>query len=188
MKRSEGYFGLHFDFHAGADCTEVGKTVTEEMIREIIETLRPDYIQCDCKGHAGYSSYQTKAGNPVPGFIKDQLKIWRKVTKEHDIPLTMHYSGVWDARAIELHPEWAVINEDGSQNKNMTSTFKGYADGLLIPQLTELANEYGIDAVWVDGECWATVPDFSSNIAIIFSSKSGTVAQHSPSTQTASIP
>ena len=39
-KRSEGFFGLHFDFHAGADCTEIGKTVTEEMIKEIIETLR----------------------------------------------------------------------------------------------------------------------------------------------------
>jgi hypothetical protein len=71
-KRSEGFFGLHFDFHAGADCTEIGKTVTEEMIREIIETLRPDFIQCDCKGHAGYSSYQTKVGTPAPGFVKDQ--------------------------------------------------------------------------------------------------------------------
>ena len=173
MKRSEGFFGLHFDFHAGADCVEVGKTITEEMVREIIETLRPDYIQCDCKGHAGYSSYQTKIGNPAPGFIKDQLKIWRKVTKEYDIPLAMHYSGVWDTRALELHPEWAAVSEDGSRNKNMTSTFKGYADGLLIPQLVELANDYGVDAVWVDGECWATVPDFDEKVIAMFEKESG---------------
>ncbi|MCL2517373.1 MAG: hypothetical protein FWF15_02305 [Oscillospiraceae bacterium] len=172
-KRSEGFFGLHFDFHAGADCTEVGKTVTEEMIREIIETLNPDFIQCDCKGHAGYSSYPTKVGNPVPGFIGDPLKTWRKVTKEYGIPLVMHYSGVWDTKALEIHPEWAVINEDGSPNKNMTSTFKGYADGLLIPQLTELANDYGIDAVWVDGECWATAPDFDGEIIAMFEKESG---------------
>jgi len=172
-KRSEGFFGLHFDFHAGKDCTEVGKNVTEEMIREIVETLNPDYIQCDCKGHPGYSSFQTKTGSPAPGFVKDQLKIWRKVTKEFGIPLVMHYSGVWDSRAVELHPEWAVINEDGSQNTGMTSTFKGYADGLLIPQLTELANDYGVDAVWVDGECWATVPDFDEKIISLFEKESG---------------
>jgi hypothetical protein len=172
-KRSEGFFGLHFDFHAGADCMEVGKTVTEEMIREIIETLRPDYIQCDCKGHAGYSSYQTKIGSPAPGFVKDQLKIWRSVTKEYGIPLTMHYSGVWDTRALELRPEWGAVNEDGSLNKNMASTFKGYADGLLIPQLIELANDYGVDAVWVDGECWATVPDFDEQVIAVFEKESG---------------
>ena len=167
-KRSEGFFGLHFDFHAGSDCIEVGKTVNDEMIREIIETLKPDYIQCDCKGHAGYSSYQTKVGNPSPGFINDQLKTWRKVTKEYGIQLVMHYSGVWDNRALELHPEWAAVREDGSLDKEKTSTFKEYADKLLIPQLAELANEYGVDAVWVDGECWATVPDFDSKVISVF--------------------
>ena len=172
-KRSTGFFGLHFDFHANADCREIGKTVTERMIREIIETLSPDFIQCDCKGHPGYSSYQTKAGNPAPGFVRDQLRIWRKITKEYGIPLIMHYSGVWDTHAIELRPEWAVINEDGSCNKDKTSTFKGYADGLLIPQLTELANDYGVDAVWVDGECWATVPDYDEKIIALFEKESG---------------
>jgi len=172
-KRSEGFFGLHFDFHANPNCTEIGKNVTDDMVREIIETLRPDYIQCDCKGHAGYSSYLTKAGNQAPRFVKNQLKIWRKVTKEFDLPLVMHYSGVWDTRAIELHPEWAVTNEDGTKNQNMTSTFKGYVDELLIPQLIELANDYGVDAVWVDGECWATLPDFDEKIIALFEKESG---------------
>ena len=172
-KRSEGFFGLHFDFHAGADCVEVGKTVTEEMVREIIETLQPDYIQCDCKGHRGYTSYPTKAGNPAPGFAKDLLAIWRKVTREFDIPLVVHYSGVWDTRALELHPEWAATNEDGARSKDMTSTFKGYADGLFIPQLVELVNDYGVDAVWVDGDCWATVPDFDEKIIASFEAQHG---------------
>jgi len=44
-KQSEGFFGLHFDFHAGSDCMEVGKNVTDEMVRKIIETLKPDYIR-----------------------------------------------------------------------------------------------------------------------------------------------
>ena len=172
-KRSEGFFGLHFDFHAGADCNEIGKNMSDDMVREIIEILKPDYIQCDCKGHAGYSSYPTKAGNPAPGFVKNHLEIWRRITKEYDIPLVMHYSGIWDARAVELHPEWAAINEDGSQNKSMTSQFKGYVDGLIIPQFVELAEDYGVDAVWVDGECWAVVPDFDGKIIDLFEKESG---------------
>jgi hypothetical protein len=29
---------------------------------------------------------------------------------------------------------------------------------LLIPQLRELAGDYGVDGAWIDGECWASVP------------------------------
>lgn len=32
---------------------------------------------------------------------------------------------------------------------------------MLIPQLRELAGDYGLDGAWVDGECWAAVPDYS---------------------------
>jgi len=172
-KRSEGYFGLHFDFHAGADSKDIGKTLTEGMIREVIEMLRPDYIQCDCKGHPGYSSYPTNVGNPAPGQLTDILEIWRKVTKEYDVPLVVHYSGGWDARAVELHPEWATINEDGSRHKDIASPFKGYVDGLLIPQLVEVANEYGVDGAWIDGEAWAAMPDFDEEVIAAFEKKTG---------------
>ena len=132
-KRSEGFFGLHFDFHASTDCTQIGKTVTEEMIRDVIETLHPDFIQCDCKGHPGYSSYPTKVGNPAPGIFSDQLKVWRKVTKEYGIPLVMHYSGVWDEQALVHHPEWAVTNEDGSKSTKMTSTLPSMPSRMAAP-------------------------------------------------------
>ena len=172
-KRAGAYFGLHFDFHAGTDCINIGQTVTHEMIEEIILKIKPDYIQCDCKGHEGYSSYPTKKGNQAPGFVKDMLKIWREVTRSHGIPLIMHYSGVLDERAIELNNNWAVINEDGTINKKVTSVFKEYAEKLLIPQLIELATEYKVDGVWVDGECWATVMDFSPEIVNDFKNKNG---------------
>ena len=45
-------------------------------------------------------------------------------------------------------------------NANATSFFGPYADQLLIPQLRELAGDYGVDGAWVDGECWASVPDY----------------------------
>lgn len=161
LKRAESFLGVHFDFHAGPDCTEIGKNTTREMIQDVIDKIRPDYLQIDCKGHRGLSSYPTKVGNPAPGFVGgDPLKLWRQVTAESGVSLYMHYSGVWDSEAILQHPDWAAVNADGKTNPNATSFFGPYENLLLVPQLRELAGVYGVDGAWVDGECWASVPDY----------------------------
>lgn len=173
LKRSESFLGVHFDFHAGHDCTEVGRDVTREMIASIIEQVKPDYIQSDCKGHPGLSSYPTKVGHPAPGFVRDQLKIWREVTAKHGVALYLHYSGVWDNEAVKHHPEWARINEKGEKDNRLTSVYGPYVDQLLIPQLKELNDVYGVDGVWIDGECWATERDYHEEVLRAFQAKTG---------------
>ncbi|MDR3197085.1 MAG: hypothetical protein LBU34_04365 [Planctomycetaceae bacterium] len=173
LRRNQSFLGIHFDFHAGTDCTEIGKNTTPEMIHTIINMVHPDYIQTDCKGHRGFSSYPTKMGNQAPGFVGDPLRIWREITAQHGVALYMHYSGVWDTRALELHPEWAVTLADNSHDKEKTSVFGPYVDKLLVPQLKELAGEYGVDGVWVDGECWATVPDYGERAMRLFKETTG---------------
>ena len=173
LRRDQSFLGIHFDFHAGSDCHEVGKNTTQEMVQTIIDRVQPDYIQTDCKGHAGYTSYPTEAGNRAPGFVGDPLRIWRDVTARNGVALYMHYSGVWDTRAIELHPEWAAIHADGTRDKEKTSVFGTYVDQLLVPQLKELAGEYDVDGVWVDGECWATIPDYGERALSLFRESTG---------------
>jgi hypothetical protein len=173
LRRDQSFLGIHFDFHAGSDCLEVGKNTTPEMVNTIIDLVHPDYLQIDCKGHPGYTSYPTKAGNQVPGYVGDPLRIWRNETAKRGVGLYMHYSGVLDARAIELHPEWAVTNSDGERDKEKTSVFGEYVDKLLIPQLKELAGEYGVDGVWTDGECWATAPDYGERAVRLFREATG---------------
>ncbi len=161
LKRAESFLGIHFDFHAGPDCNAIGKNTSREMIENVIKQVHPDYIQIDCKGHPGLSSYPTRVGNQAPGFVGDPLRLWRQVTAEHGVALYMHYSGVWDSEAVRRHPEWAIVNVDGKVSDRITSRFGPYADKLLIPQLRELAGDYGVDGVWVDGDCWASAPDYS---------------------------
>jgi len=155
------FAGLHLDFHAGLTDSGIGKTFTYQMIDSMLSIIKPDFIQVDCKGHPGISSYPTKVGNPAPAFVKDILKIWRDVTHKYNIPLFVHYSGLWDNEAVKHHPNWARYNADGKQDKNATSVFSGYADSLLIPQIKELATEYKLDGIWVDGDCWVLAPDYS---------------------------
>ncbi|MDR3253326.1 MAG: hypothetical protein LBT35_07180 [Tannerella sp.] len=173
LRRDQSFIGIHFDFHAGDDCNEIGKNTTPEMVQSIIDMVHPDYLQIDCKGHAGYTSYPTKVGNQAPGFVGDPLRVWRDVTARNGVALYMHYSGVWDTRALQLHPEWAATRADGSADKEKTSVFGPYVDKLLIPQLKELAGEYGVDGVWVDGECWATMPDYGERAVSLFRETTG---------------
>jgi hypothetical protein len=173
IRRSESFLGIHFDFHAGADCTEIGKNVDRAMVEYILDTVKPDYVQTDCKGHPGFTSYPTKVGNPAPGFVRDPLKIWREVTAERGVSLYMHYSGVWDTEALVHRPEWARINEKGERDKDLTSVYGRYADELLIPQLKELSDVYGVDGVWIDGECWAVARDYNKNTIKAFQKETG---------------
>ena len=173
LRCSQRFIGVHFDFHAGADCKEVGKNTTPEMIHAIIDMVRPDYLQTDCKGHAGYSSYPTQAGNPAPGIIGDPLRIWREVTAQRGVALYMHYSGVYDSYAIKQHPEWAVTNADGARDRFSTSVFGPYADQLFIPQMKELAGKYGVDGIWIDGECRWTALDYGDRAVRLFKETTG---------------
>jgi len=181
-RREESFFGLHFDFHAkpkeDGDIIPVGSTTDERMIQHIIDVTNPDYIQIDCKGHPGWSSYPTKAGNPYPEIEKDTLRIWRDVTRKNGVALYMHYSGVVDVYQCEAHPEWKRVGMDNDCTPEwipdgITSTFSPYVDEILIPQLLELAGEYQVDGVWIDGECWGTQIDYSDRAMALFIEKTG---------------
>jgi len=173
LRRSESFLGIHFDFHAQGSDQNVGANVTRRMVEDIIDQVKPDYIQCDNKGHPGFSSYPTEVGHSPKGMIGDPLRIWRDVTARRGVALFMHHSGVWDTEAIRQHPSWARINADGKRDKNGTSVFSAYVDKLLIPQLKELSDKYDVDGVWVDGECWAAGLDYAPYILKAFQTATG---------------
>ncbi|MDW7656505.1 MAG: alpha-L-fucosidase, partial [Bacillota bacterium] len=166
------FFGLHFDLHATENDIELGKDLTVEHLVRHLSRIQPDFVQCDCKGHPGYTSYPTKAGVPSPGIVKDAVKIWRQATQQLGIPLGMHYSGVWDTAALKLHPEWGRVHPDRNnsagwpkpatdeqgRDKNMTCPQSAYTDTYMIPQLLEIIDTYDVDGFWVDGENWASAP------------------------------
>jgi hypothetical protein len=173
LARKDCYFGVHFDLHPQKDDTALGRDVTEEMIEEFLQAVNPDFVQYDCKGHAGYMGYPSKLGIPSPGIVKDSLEIWRRVTARRGVGLYIHFSGVWDSLAIEQHPEWACVRADGTRDTNATSTFGPYVDRLMIPELEEAAERYDLDGAWIDGECWAVKPDYSQAAAAAFEAATG---------------
>jgi hypothetical protein len=172
LKRADCFFGVHFDLHASEDITDAGKSLTQEMIDTFLIRVRPDFIQIDCKGHPGISSYPTKVGYHVKGFEKDPLKLFREVTAKNNVALFMHFSGVWDNKVVKEHPDWAVIKSNGEHSTEKTSFFSPYLDTYMIPQLKELS-DYGVDGAWIDGDCWAAEPDYGAASLKRFAKETG---------------
>jgi hypothetical protein len=101
------------------------------------------------------------------------LKIWRDVTAKYGVALYMHFCGAWDEESVKRHPSWARVDENGKRDKKYTSVFGPYVDKLLIPQLKELNDVYGVDGVWVDADCWTTYNDYNKNVLKLFKEKTG---------------
>ena len=80
-KRSDSFFGLHFDMHANEYSTNIGSEFNSELVEQICAEVKPDYIQVDTKGHPGYSSYPTKYGCVCFTFsaVNDILKSKKKM-------------------------------------------------------------------------------------------------------------
>lgn len=195
LKRADSFLGIHFDFHARGVDHDIGRHTTRAMVENIIDQVQPDYIQIDCKGHFGFSSYPTKVGNPAPSFSvesekgatgglvapspfkstsgRNPLDIWRQVTAERGVALYMHYSGVADQEAIRLFPDWSALDVKGAPYLRSTSLFGPYVDRLMLPQLRELADRYQVDGAWIDGDCWAVMPDYSLPAAKAFREATG---------------
>ena len=167
------FFGIHYDLHATADDTDFGAALSGEHLRQRLAQVQPDWIQCDCKGHKGYCSYPTTVGSPAPGLVGDPLETHRRITREMGIRLGVHYSGVWDARAIELHPDWARIDQAGNPDPRITCRHSDYLEAMMIPQLVEIIDRYDVDGFWVDGDNWASKPCWCDRCRNAFRDRTG---------------
>ncbi len=173
LARKDCFFGLHFDLHPSKSDTDLGRDVTPAMVENLLARVQPDFVQYDCKGHAGYLGFKSRTGTSSPGIVKDSLEIWRRVTEQHGVGLYIHFSGVWDAVAVAEHPEWARVKPDGKPDDRLTSTFGPYVDKLMIPELEEAISRYSLDGAWIDGECWAVAPDYGERAQQLFRERTG---------------
>ncbi|MEQ8677170.1 MAG: alpha-L-fucosidase [Aggregatilineales bacterium] len=187
----EYYFGMHYDLHASEEETELGARVDNKTLIPMLKLMQPDWIQTDCKGHAGYTSWFSEAEHATisPGIVHDALLGWRNATLKLGIKLHCHYSGVWDAAAGRKHPEWCMVDKNGhpldgsdtgqptednvSVRQGIMSFHGDYQSQLMLPQFYELIDRYQVDGFWIDGEIWATHADYSDASKTAFLQKTG---------------
>ena len=181
------YFGMHYDLHANATDTDLGERADPETLIPLLQMMGPSWVQTDCKGHAGYTSWFSEVpdASVSPGTVKDAMAGWRAATRQLGIKLHCHYSGVWDSAAGEKHPEWSVLDVDGDRvmgdyNKGWVRQAmcprSDYDEKLLIPQMFELIDRYEVDGFWVDGEIWAVHACYCDRCTADFAAQTGIAA------------
>ncbi len=181
------HFGFHHDIHARANDTEIGMRCGEKDLLPMLKLVNPDFVQTDGKGHPGYTSWfsKTPEASVPPGMKEDALKQWRAATRKMGLPLHCHYSGIWDAAAGAKHPEWCVrtphataVRAASGQNAGVPTnetmcTRSPYLETLMIPQLLEMIDRYGIDGFWIDGDIWAVEPCYCKLCRGAFTERTG---------------
>lgn len=170
-RRSESYFGLHFDFHATMQDKDIGKGLNRDATIKFLRDVKPDYIEVDAKGHNGISSYPTKVG-AHPAITGNPLKFYRDITSSLGIALYAHVSGIIDSYISTKHPSWGRLDQSGERDRKNVSIFSPYADSIFIPQLKELC-AYGLDGIWIDGDIWSVYADYNNNALTGFTRHSG---------------
>ena len=60
------FFGLHFDIHATLADKNLGRDASVKQLIEQFEKIKPDFVQCDCKGHPGVTAWPTDVGVRSP--------------------------------------------------------------------------------------------------------------------------
>jgi hypothetical protein len=140
--------------------------------------MKPDFVQTDCKGHPGYTSWfsQVPGASVSPGVVKDALKQWRAATRRLGMPLHCHYSGIWDTAAGVKHPSWCVVPSGPKRKEAAAGKMcprSPYLEKLLIPQLIELIDRYGVDGFWIDGDLWGVEPCYCKRCRQDFSRATG---------------
>jgi len=181
------YFGLHYDLHAGKRDTELGLRATPERLVPMLKLMGCQFVQTDCKGHPGYTSWysRTPGASVSPGVKRDAMKGWREATRKLGMPLHCHYSGIWDKAAGAKHPNWCIVGKDGKPvggsrwereklptNERMCPRGP-YLERLMLPQMFELIDDYGVDGFWVDGDIWAVEPCYCARCRRAFNEATG---------------
>ncbi len=174
-RRSECYIGLHFDLHAGTSYVLAGAE-EEERIAKMIEEIKPDFLQCDSKGHPGVASFRTKYGAMAQFKGEEPMKVWRRVTEKYNIPLYAHYSGIFDTEYFTKTGEGAKKPDENGNltiSNDMGSFYSDYLDKKMIPQIKEIAGEYKLNGVWVDGDNWGASVDYGDEATAEFKKLTG---------------
>jgi hypothetical protein len=160
---------VHLDFHTSEHCLDVGGKFDAETFAATLAEAHVNSINIFAKCHHGYSYYPTKVGTVHPTLKIDLLGEMIEALHRRDIACPVYYSIMWDELAGREHPEWRIVNKDGTLADRpplsgqwgwaTLDVASGYRD-YCFAAVEEIMSLYDVDGMWFD-ICFA-MPNYAS--------------------------
>ena len=153
-----------------------GNMQSIDEFRLHLQRLQPDAIHAMGCTHDGGMDYPTSVG---PG-AKDDTPVRERidVARQLGIKVIAQHSGVGNTAAGEAHPEWIRTTATGAPSDQKFAGWQmdllgDYPEQWFLVQVEEMLRDYGVDGIWVDGDCWYTYPCYSPPTLERFKAQTG---------------
>ena len=147
---------VHLDFHTGGDIPAVGAKFDKAQFQAALTLGHVDSITLFSKCHHGWSYHPTKVGTPHPTLTRDLLGEQIAACREIGVRCPIYLSVGWDEVAALAHPDWVVVDENGSTGKPTEAGWKhmrfesGYLD-YICAQIEEVVQRWpDNDGIFLD--------------------------------------
>lgn len=162
----EGTRQIHLDFHTSEAIDSVGFAFDKKQFQEALLAGNVNSINIFGKGHHSWCYYPTTAGSMHPGLDFDLLGAQIEACHEIGVSTQVYFTIGWSANDALNHPEWTLVNRDGSNaykemvkdlgpedpfgwGWDMLSPEGPYLD-LILAQTEEIVSAYDVDGIWYD--------------------------------------
>jgi hypothetical protein len=160
---------VHLDFHTSEHCADVGGSFDAQTFAATLADAHINSINIFAKCHHGYSYYPTQVGTTHPTLKFDLLGEMIEALHRRDIACPVYYSIMWDELAGREHPEWRIVNKDGTLADRAPlsggwgwatlDVASGYRD-YCFAATEEIMSLYAVDGMWFD-ICFS-MPNYAS--------------------------
>jgi hypothetical protein len=162
----EGTRQIHLDFHTSEAIERVGFAFDKKQFQEALIAGNVNSINIFGKGHHSWCYYPSEVGNMHPGLEFDLLGAQIEACHEIDVTAQVYFTIGWSANDAINHPEWAILNKDGTNDYRemvkdlgpedpfgwgweLLSPEGEYLD-LILAQTEEIVKNYEVDGMWFD--------------------------------------
>jgi hypothetical protein len=147
---------VHLDFHTSEQIPGVGDQFNAKQFQEMLKRGHVDSITLFSKCHHGCSYHDTKIGFRHPGMKDELLPRQIEACKAIGVKTPIYISAGFDEYAARVHPEWIVVQKDGSTGNPLRAGWKHlnfnspYLD-YLCAQIEEVIEKFdGGDGIFLD--------------------------------------
>jgi len=162
----EGSRQIHLDFHTSEAIDSIGFLFDKKEFQAALQAGNVNSINVFGKGHHSWCYYPTQAGSMHPGLDFDLLGAQIEACHEIGISAQVYITVGWSANDALNHPEWTILNKDGTNSYKELVKDLGPEDPfgwgwdilspegpyleLILAQTREIVSAYEVDGIWYD--------------------------------------